>query len=66
MNTDSEWLAKLHALVDIYAAARVVPLGAVVSADATTAGAWADIVQHVTAHPSSAPKPYRVGGVGEE
>ena len=66
MNTTSEWLAKLHALVDIYAAARVVPLGGVVSTDTATAAAWADIVQHVSAHPSSAQKPHRAGGDGEE
>ena len=73
MNTSSDWLAKLHTLVDAYAAARVVPLGGVVSADVATAAAWASIVQHVADHssmasgkPSPAPHPNRAGGKGEE
>ena len=74
MNASSDWLSKLHTLVDAYAAARVAPLGGVVSADAATAAAWAGIVQHAAEHPYPSavrekvqpPHPHRAGGAGEE
>ena len=69
MNNFSSWLAKLMALVETYSSARAAPGGTVAGANVATAVALADIVQHASDHPASAPvdpTPNRGGGAGEQ
>ena len=66
MSNVANWLAKLAALVETYGNARAAPGGTVAGANVAAAVALAEIVQHASEHPSSAPKPHRAGGGGEE